>query len=165
MAQNLKQPYQNYKVQTSNDVKTKSLPALIEFNRSKGDNKQDLLLAAVKATDEKAYKHALDKIDKYAKQQLQAMFKYHRLDAIIAPTTGPAWLIDPIKGDKYSGSSSTLAAVTGSPSITIPMGLRNNLPYAVSIIGNLNDDANVLAIAQAIETLTGKRVPPKVQSN
>jgi Asp-tRNA(Asn)/Glu-tRNA(Gln) amidotransferase A subunit family amidase len=91
------------------------------------------------------------------------MFKYHRLDAIIAPTTGPAWLIDPIKGDKYSGSSSTLAAVTGSPSITIPMGLRNNLPYAVSIIGNLNDDANVLAIAQAIETLTGKRVPPKVR--
>jgi Asp-tRNA(Asn)/Glu-tRNA(Gln) amidotransferase A subunit family amidase len=154
-----------YLSKTGNNVKTKSLSALIEFNRSKGDNKQDLLLAAVDATDEKKYKRALDKIDKYAKQQLQAVFKFHRLDAIIAPTTGPAWLIDPIKGDKYSGSSSVLAAVTGSPSITIPMGLRNNLPYAVSIIGTLNDDANVLAIAQAIETLTEGRVPPKMQSN
>lgn len=151
-----------YLSSTGNNVSVKSLQALTEFNKALGDNKQALLLSAVQATDKEKYQNALNIIDKYARQQLDDLFKLHHLDAIIAPTTGPAWPIDPIRGDKFSGSSSTLAAVTGSPSITIPIGVRNNLPFAVSIIGNLDSDAKVLAISQAIEQLTKGRVPPKL---
>lgn len=152
----------SYLSKTDNNVEVKSLRGLTEFNKSSGDTKQELLLLALAATDQDKYKHALNTIDKYAKQQLHDLFQRHQLDAILAPTTGSAWPIDPINGDKFTGSSSTLAAITGSPSITIPMGVKANLPYAISVIGNLNDDAQVLAIAQAIEHLTKGRVPPKL---
>jgi len=151
----------SYLSKTDTNV-VKSLKGLTEFNKSSGDTKQELLLLALAATDKDKYKNAVNTIDKYAKQQLHDLFKRYQLDAILAPTTGSAWPIDPIKGDKFTGSSSTLAAITGSPSITIPMGLKANLPYAISVIGNVNDDAQVLAIAQAIEHLTKGRVPPKL---
>lgn len=152
----------SYLSNTDENVPVKSLKALTQFNHSLGDTKQALLLLALNATDDKKYQEALNTVNKYAKTQLHELFKQHQIDAIIAPTTGAAWPIDPINGDKFSGSSSTLAAVTGAPSITVPMGLKDNLPYAISVLGNINHDPQVLAIAQAIEQLTHARVPPKL---
>jgi amidase len=57
----------------------------------------------------------------------------HRLDAIIAPTNGPAWNIDWVNGDHFSGSSSAPAAISGYPNITVPMGFVHGLPAGISI--------------------------------
>jgi amidase len=55
--------------------------------------------------------------------------------AIVAPTTGPAWTIDPLNGDHYGGSSTTLPAVAGYPHLTVPMGDVTGLPVGLSFIG------------------------------
>ncbi|TMO58272.1 amidase family protein [Pseudoalteromonas phenolica] len=151
-----------YLANTGDGVSVKSLHELIEYNKKLNDQQQGLLLASLQANDEAKYKQAVAAINKYAKQQLKEIFKQHKLDAIIAPSVGSAWKIDPINGDKFTGSSSTLAAVTGSPSITIPMGLKDGMPYAVSIIGDLDQDMKVLEIANLLEQLTQGRVAPKL---
>ncbi|HRD99263.1 MAG TPA: amidase, partial [Rubrivivax sp.] len=60
---------------------------------------------------------------------IDAMLQQQRLDAIVAPTTGPAWLIDPINGDAGGGPSATMpAAVAGYPHVSVPMGQVAGLP-------------------------------------
>ena len=63
------------------------------------------------------------------------MLAQHKLDAIVAPTGGPAWLIDLVNGDSETGGSSSLAAVAGYPSITVPAGFAFGLPVGISFIG------------------------------
>ena len=53
---------------------------------------------------------------------IDAVMDAHRLDAIVAPTGGPAWTIDLVNGDHFIGGSSTPAAVAGYPHITVPGG-------------------------------------------
>ena len=59
----------------------------------------------------------------------------HRLDALVAPTGGPAWLTDLVNGDHFTGGSSTPAAVAGYPNITVPAGFVHGLPVGVSFMG------------------------------
>jgi amidase len=87
------------------------------------------------------------------------------LDAIIAPTNGPAWLTDPIGGDLSDGSpfigSSTPSAITGWANVTVPAGyVDEHLPIGVSFIGGAFSEAELLALAYAFEQLTMVRVPP-----
>ena len=91
---------------------------------------------------------------------LDRAFDKHRLDAIIAPTGGPAWLIDPVGGDHYGASFSTPAAVAGYPHLTVPMGAVQGLPIGVSFIGGKWTDAEVLAAGYAYEQASLKRVAP-----
>ena len=63
------------------------------------------------------------------------MLAQHKLDAIVAPTGGPAWLIDLVNGDSETGGSSSLAAVSGYPNITVPAGFAFGLPLGISFIG------------------------------
>ena len=65
------------------------------------------------------------------------MTKY-RLDALVAPTGGPAWLIDLVNGDGGTATApgpSTVAAVAGYPHITVPMGFVGGLPVGISFFG------------------------------
>lgn len=77
------------------------------------------------------------------------------LDALIAPTTGPSWVLDEAYGDHFSGGSSTSpAAIAGFPTVTVPMGRVQGLPVGISFIGRPNDEGRLLSIAYAYEQAT-----------
>ena len=89
----------------------------------------------------------------------------YNLDAIIAPTNGPAWVTDPVNGDlggdfsTFVGSSSP-SAIAGYPNITVPAGYVGPLPVGVSFIGRRWDEPTLIALAYAFEQSTQVRVPP-----
>lgn len=89
----------------------------------------------------------------------------HNLDAIIAPTNGPAWVTDPVNGDlggdfsTFVGSSGP-SAISGYPNITVPAGFAGPLPLGVSFIGRRWDEAKLISLAYAFEQATHARVPP-----
>jgi amidase len=85
----------------------------------------------------------------------------HRLDALIAPTTGPAWTIDVVTGDHYLGAASTLPAVAGYPHITVPMGEARGLPLGLSFVGPAWSEAKLIALAYAFEQRAKARKPPR----
>ena len=80
--------------------------------------------------------------------------------AIVAPTTGPAWTIDPLNGDNYGGSSTTLPAVAGYPHLTVPMGDVTGLPVGLSFIGPAWSEKLLLNLGYAYEQATHHRKPP-----
>ena len=95
-------------------------------------------------------------------QGIDAMLKKHRLDAIVAPTSGPAWLIDTIKGDQdTTPSATTPAAVAGYPHVTVPMGQVSGLPVGLSFFGTAWADARLLALAADYEQRTRLRREPQ----
>ena len=79
---------------------------------------------------------------------------------IIAPTGGPAWLIDPVNGDHTGMSFSTPAAVAGYPHLTVPAGQVRGLPIGLSFVGAAWSEAKLLAYGQAFERATAHRRPP-----
>ena len=85
------------------------------------------------------------------------------LDAVVAPTNGPAWLTTLGQGDAVTGpSSSRLPAVSGYPSITVPAGLDGELPIGVSFIGTRFADGDLLSLAFSFEQATHARRAPKL---
>jgi amidase len=89
----------------------------------------------------------------------------NNLDAIIAPTNGPAWVTDPVNGDlggdfsKFVGSSSP-SAIAGYGSITVPAGYVGHLPIGVSFIGGRWSEPQLIGFAYDFEQATHVRVPP-----
>jgi amidase len=109
-----------------------------------------------------AYRKALAKNRLMARRQgIDATLAKHRLDAIVAPTGGPSWLIDLVNGDAPSGGSSTPAAVAGYPSITVPAGYVFGLPVGISFIGPAWAEPTLLRLAYAFEQATRHRRPPR----
>ena len=95
-------------------------------------------------------------------QGIDAMLKKHKLDAIVAPTSGPAWLIDTVKGDQDTTPSATQpAAVAGYPHVTVPMGQVSGLPVGLSFFGTAWSDARLLALAADYEQRTQLRREPQ----
>ena len=90
------------------------------------------------------------------------MLKRHRLDAIVAPTSGPAWLTDNVKGDQDTAPAATTpAAVAGYPHVTVPMGQVSGLPVGLSFFGTAWTDATLLALAADYEQRTRLRREPQ----
>jgi amidase len=95
-------------------------------------------------------------------QLLDKVMADHKLDGFVAPTSGPAWLIDPINGDAGGGvSCSTLPAVAGYPHVTVPGGHVHGLPVGLSFFGAAFTEAKLLGYAYAFEQATRHRVPPR----
>ena len=86
----------------------------------------------------------------------------HKLDALIAPTNGPAWKIDHINGDSFGIGSSSLAAVSGYPNITVPAGFVSGMPVGISFFGKPWNEKQLIEIAYAFEQTTGVRQPPEL---
>ena len=84
----------------------------------------------------------------------------HRLDAIVAPTQAPAWIIDWVNGDHFIGGCSTAPAVAGYPHVTVPMGQVRGLPVGLSFFGRPWSEARLLALAYGYEQATHARKPP-----
>ena len=91
---------------------------------------------------------------------LDRLLAAQHLDALVAPTLGPAWTTDLVNGDHISGSATTLPAVAGYPHLTVPMGLVRGLPVGLSFIGPAWSDARLLAMGFAFEQRAQARRPP-----
>jgi amidase len=95
---------------------------------------------------------------------IDAVLDKHKLDALVAPTEGPAWLTDLVVGDRFLCSSSTAAAVAGYPSVTVPAGFVFGLPVGLSFFGRAWSEPTLLRLAYAFEQATKSRKPPQFQA-
>jgi amidase len=94
-------------------------------------------------------------------QGIDATIAKYKLDAIVAPTQGPAWLIDLVNGDAGGGGSFTApAAVAGYPHVTVPMGQVRGLPVGLSFVGRAWSEATLLKLAYAFEQAAPARKKP-----
>lgn len=124
---------------------------------------QEILLQAQAkgGLDSPAYRRALARCRKLSRDDgIDKVMRAQRLDALIAPTGGPAWTTDLVNGDHFVGGSSTLAAVAGYPSITVPAGTLFGLPVGLSFIGGAWQEGALVRYAYAFEQATrARRVP------
>jgi len=112
-------------------------------------------------TDAAYLKARKQSLELAARDGVDAALAAHRLDALIAPTTSPAWLIDWLCGDNRKGSAACAPAVCGYPHVTVPMGFVEHLPVGLSIFSGAFRDCEVLRVAHAFESVTGhRRAPP-----
>ena len=149
-------------------TRVNSLEALIAWNREHADQVmphfgQELLELAQSTgpLTDAAYVQARDEAKRLAgKDGLLAALNANRLDAVIAPSTSPAWMIDPVLGDHFVGAGYAMAAVAGTPSLTVPMGDVEGLPVGLTWMGRAYAEAELLGLAYAFEQATAKRRAP-----
>ena len=154
-------------------AKVKNLEDIIAFNRQHADQvlpyfQQELLeMAQAKGgLDEDAYQNAKAECLRLARDEgIDKMISEHTLDAIVAPTQTPAWMIDPICGDKVLGGCSSPAAMAGYPHITVPAGYVYGLPVGLSFFSTAYTEGTLLECAYAFEQATHIRTPPKFQDH
>jgi amidase len=164
----LKVDIATYLAATPKNVTSRTLADLIAFNKTHADRElapfgQELFEKgeATQGLDDAGYKAArasslrlagVDGIDK--------MLADNKLDALVAPTAGPAWVVDTVNGDHSSGGASTLPAVAGYPHLTVPMGLVSGLPVGFSLIGPAWSEARLLGLGYAFEKALGFTASP-----
>ncbi len=146
-----------------------SLADVIAFNDAHADRVmpffgQELMLQALERgplTDAK-YIEAVETCLRCARTEgIDAILAEQRLDAIVAPAGGPAWLTDWVTGDHYGGGSSSSAAVAGYPNITVPAGMIHGLPIGISFFGAAWAEPVLIRLAYAFEQATQARRPPE----
>ena len=92
---------------------------------------------------------------------IDAVMQKHKLEAIIMPSNQPAWTTDLLNGDHFTGGSTSFAAVSGYPSITVPMGLVGELPVGLSFMARAWEEGKLITLAYAFEQATKLRRAPK----
>jgi amidase len=92
---------------------------------------------------------------------IDAVMETHRLDALVAPLTGPAWPIDLVNGDHVLGGSSGLPAVAGYPHVVVPAGQVSGLPVGLSFFGRAWSEPTLIRLAYAFEQATHHRRVPQ----
>jgi amidase len=111
---------------------------------------------------EKEYLDALAKNHQLARVEgIDALMDKHKLDAIVAPTGGPAWLTDLVNGDAFSGGSSNTAAVAGYPNINVTAGFISGLPVGISFFGRAWSEPTLIKLTYAFEQATKARQAPR----
>jgi amidase len=146
----------------------KNMADLIAFNDKHAAREmpyfgQEHLVAAQAkgGLDSREYKEALANNLRYSREEgIDKVMAEHKLDALVAPTGGPAWVTDYINGDHYGGSFSSPAAVAGYPHITVPAGYTRGLPVGISFVGGAYSEATLIAMAYAYEQATLHRRAP-----
>lgn len=106
------------------------------------------------------YLESLANSKRIARDAVDGALAEHRLDALVAPTNGPAWKTDHVNGDHFSVGSSSLAAVSGYASITVPAGFVFELPVGISFIGGAFSEQALIRIAYAYEQASKHRKAP-----
>ena len=145
-----------------------TLKEIIKFNEQHGDREmpyfgQDLFVKAEakEPLTSKPYQEALEKNHRLARVEgIDAAMNRWNLDALVAPTAGPAWTIDLVNGDHAAGATSTPPAVAGYPHITLPVGFVFGLPVGISFFGRAWSEPTLLKLAYAFEQATRARKPP-----
>ena len=110
----------------------------------------------------KEYLDALNNNLRLARQEgIDATMDKYKLDALVAPTGGPAWLTDLVDGDNAGGQSSTAAAVACYPSVSVPAGYVFGLPVGISFFGRAWSEPTLIKLAYAFEQAAKVRKPPQ----
>jgi len=146
-----------------------TLQEIIEFNENHREQEmpyfgQELFLKSqLKGPlTSQEYLDALKKNHQLARTEgIDAVMDQHKLDALVAPTGGPAWLTDVVAGDHFGGGSSSFAAVAGYPNINVPAGEVFGLPVGISFFGRAWSEPVIIRIAYAYEQASKLRKPPQ----
>jgi amidase len=152
-------------------MRVHSLEDVIRFNEENADRvmpyfgQERMVAAQEKGTLREAkYKAALEKNLRLSRKAgIDLAMKKHKLDAVIVPSGGPAWLIDLANGDaiNWDMESTSPPAVAGYPHITVPAGYVFGLPVGISFFAKAWQDANLLRYAYAFEQATQYRRQPR----
>jgi amidase len=157
-----------YLAEFASSAPIRNVADLIAFNERERAREmphfgQELLVMAEArgGLDSTVYREALAKGRRITRDEgIDKALVEHRLDALIAPTGGPAWLIDLVNGDSHSGGFTGPAAVAGYPHITVPMGEVSGLPVGLSFVGGAWSEPTLLRLAYAFEQATRHRRAP-----
>ena len=147
----------------------RSLKEVIDFNEKNRDKEmpffgQDLFIKAQAKgpLTSQQYIQALKKNHLLTRTQgIDFVMKQYRLDALIAPTGGPAWPTDLVNGDHFTGGYSSASAVAGYPHITVPAGYVFGMPVGMSFFAGAYSEPMLIKMAYAFEQGTKARQPPK----
>ncbi len=159
----------NTYLKTRTGLQVQSLANLIEFNKKNADTEmkwfgQEIFEIAEKTTglEDPVYLEALKKSKRLTREEgIDKLMDEHQLDALIAPTNGPAWTIDWVNGDHFGGGSSEAAAISGYPNITVPAGYVHGLPVGISFFGRAWSEPTLIRLAYAYEQATKHRKAPE----
>ena len=149
-----------------------SLEALIAWNKANaakampifGQEIFDQAQAKGPLTDAAYIKARNDARRLAGKEGLIATLDKDKLDALIAPSMSPAWVTDPVLADHFVGAGYGVAAVAGTPSITVPMGDVRELPIGLAFMGRAYSEPELLGFAYAFEQATKARKPPQYRA-
>jgi len=139
-------------------VRARTLDQLIAFHRNEPREMLHFGLdlfeqsQAARGLEEAAHQRSLVRVQANA-QALEQLFNEHRIVALLAPTSGPAWSVDLVNGDRGVGSASLLPAITGRPHLTVPMGEVQGLPVGLSWMGPADSEQRLLSLALAYEAI------------
>jgi amidase len=152
-------------------VRVRSLEDIIKFNEENSRKVmpyfgQEHMITAqeTKSLRDKRYRDALAKnLRLTRKEGIDAALRRHKLDAIIVPSGGPAWLIDLVDGDSknWDMESTSPAAVAGYPHISVPAGLIFGLPVGISFFARAWQEPTLIKFAYAFEQATQFRRQPR----
>ena len=143
----------------------RSLADAIAFNNAHPEELrwfgQETFEKAEKTTDRAAYEKArANSLRLAGKDGIDKLLADHKIALLIAPTEGPAWVIDLVGGDHYTSiGAGSLAAIAGYPHLTVPMGAVDGLPVGLSFIGAAWDDKRVLEAGAAYERARSAKLP------
>ena len=165
----LKADLNAYLAKLGPDAPVHTLKEIIEFNERNRAKEmpyfgQDLFVKSEGKgpLTEKEYLDALAKNHQLARTEgIDALVDKHHLDAIVAPTGGPAWLTDLINGDHVAGGSSNAAAVAGYPNINVIAGYLSGLPVGISFFGRAWSEPTLIRLAYSFEQATKARQAPR----
>lgn len=165
----LKADLNAYLARLGPDAPMKSLQDIIEFNEKHRDREmpyfgQDIFVKseARGPLSEKDYLDAVENNHRMARTEgIDATMDKFKLDALVAPTGGPAWTTDLINGDHFTGGSSNAAAVAGYPNINVIAGHIHGLPIGISFFGRAWSEPTLIRIAYGFEQATKARRAPK----
>jgi amidase len=156
-------------------VKYRTLEALIEFNKN---NERELVLydqsrflqsQATIGYDDPKYKEALKVVRRVTRDKgIDYLREQYDVEVIIMPARPAAFMIDAVYGDDYPGGSvgvNWMAAVSGYPIISVPMGDEQGLPLGLGIMGGAWDDETVLRVGYAYEQASHKILVPTFVKN
>lgn len=163
----LKTDMDAYLASTPPAVTTRTLADVIAFNTSTPAETvlfgQELFVQAqaTQGVSDPAYVRAHARAQRLAAQAIDRMLRDNRVEALVAPSLGPAWTTDILNGDHFVGGGSTsLPAISGYPHVTVPMGQVGGLPVGLSIIGTAWSEAKLLSFAYAFEQRARARTAP-----
>lgn len=160
----------DYLAETAPDVTSRTLKAVIAENEDTRAEMavfdQDIMEMSEELgdLDSEEYKKALALVLKATREDgIDKLMSENELDALVAPSTAPTFLIDHVYGDNYPGGTGAgwMAAIAGYPHITVPMGAVKGLPVGVSFMGRSGEDKDVMAIGYAFEQAGGERLTPR----
>jgi amidase len=168
MVYEFKDGLNKYLAAQGSNASVRNITELIEFNKSDSVELRYFDQKTLELSDKKGnlespdYKKDLALMHKATREDgIDKIMKDNRLDAIMAPTGSPAWKTDLILGDHFVGGSSSLAAISGYPAITVPMGFIDNLPVGVTFFGRAWNEPLLIQIAYSYEQGTKYRKAPE----